>query len=298
MEIVGIIAVAVAMVALLNRVLRGQTNDPPPAPGISTPPAIQQDRADLIDVFYYGNEPRLAYSPRQAKFGSLWMDDQQLVFTPQHGSQELTIRFDQIRWIGQPAIRIEGAGRDRIAPLKQAIEVHYLDQERWCAAIWEIADTYYEARAARLEHFSDLLFARSRLAVYREASHVFGPSEATCMIQGIYGQWHSVAWQPAAPPPFAACRVSKAPLYLTPTGRLLFDYRYEVPLDQVRRVEAYTEGHLNPFAGQLLRLEYEIPGDPRRQSVGFIVEQAAQWGEVIAARASVPLEIHAGRKKK
>lgn len=111
------------------------------------------------------------------------------------------------------------------------------------------------------------------------------PTNATRMMQDIYGQWH-VDFSDN--------------LYLAP-DRLVFAWQDVIMLADIRALALYDKpgalDMLKPFAHGLLRIEYCANVDLPPQTVGFELVDARTWGERIAARSGVSLTIHAGQKK-
>ncbi len=111
------------------------------------------------------------------------------------------------------------------------------------------------------------------------------PTNATRMMQDIYGQWH------------VDCSDK---LYLAP-DRLVFAWQDAIMLADIRALALYDKpgalDMLKPFAHSLLRIEYCANVDLPPQTVGFELVDARTWGERIAARSGVSLTIHAGQKK-
>ncbi|HEX3051162.1 MAG TPA: hypothetical protein VHP83_10945 [Aggregatilineaceae bacterium] len=72
-----------------------------------------------------------------------------------------------------------------------------------------------------------------------------------------------------------------------------------IHLAQIRRLEVYAEGtrrSINPFAQDLLRIEYEA--DDKHVVTGFLLRHADEWGAELAKRTGVPFDKQEGRKKK
>lgn len=111
--------------------------------------------------------------------------------------------------------------------------------------------------------------------------HDFGPARATQMIEDIYGEW---------------TEPRDGMLYLVP-DRLIFDRRAALALAQVRRIDVIAQRDMNPFAADLLRIEYET-AEGETAILGYVVRHAQQWAHAINGHIGVPLNVHSGRKKK
>jgi hypothetical protein len=73
-------------------------------------------------------------------------------------------------------------------------------------------------------------------------------------------------------------------------------------LAQIREVGAFSRGSvlnsLNPFAEELLRVEYHPTPDGKPEVIGFLVRNADDWAAAIQDRGPARIVVHAGRKKK
>lgn len=244
---------------------------------------------------YYGNEPLRSHARVAAEEGVLGIADRQLIFIPFKTGREQAISFDLIQWIGTHSIEV-GSGDGTIS--RNALVVHYEAMGKWCMCAWTMDWP---------DNIAEVLAKLAGQTFHKCLDHRddYGPYEAECLLQDVYGEWHPVpeARRQAgvANSPFAAVIVSEGPLYLAP-DRLIFNRHHMLHLSRLRRIEVYERGgllnHLNPFAKDLLRIEYALPDDPRAQVVGFLLPQAEQYAKLLAWRTQVPFEMREGRKKK
>jgi hypothetical protein len=243
-------------------------------------------------VEYYGNEPLHSHSRLAATQGLLGIADRELIFIPHGYGREQAISFDLMHWIGTHPIEVS-SGDGTIKT--KALVVHYEALGKWYMGAWV------------LDWPDNIAGVLAKLTGQHNHSQRedCGPEAAECLLQDVYGQWHPAAESRhqagVASSPFASVVVSAGHLYLAP-DRLIFNRRYMIHLSQFRRIEVHERGgllnQLNPFAENLLRIEYAVPDEPRCLVVGFLIRQAERWGKYLAERAQVPCEVREGRKKK
>jgi hypothetical protein len=220
-----------------------------------------------VGAFYYGSRPQRKYFNRA--YGALGITRNSLVFEGHRKwTGNILIRIKAIRWIGVRIIMPHTSGA------AQALIIHSNDFNRWSVHIFT-PDQFTDI-AEELSRYAELPL--HQLGTERED---YGSARAQRMIQDIYGEWSGE---------------SNGELYLAP-DRLLFDWEDAVLLSQIREIGAFVKGGLNPFATDLLRIEYESP-DSGLHTVGFLMRDADQWAEVIQSHTGAPLNIQAGRKKK
>jgi hypothetical protein len=240
---------------------------------------------------YYGNEPKPLHAYLVATGGVLGIVDRELIFVPLGTRREQAISLDLIRWISTHATRAETGRADILV-------VHYVAAGRWHMAAWEMEEpeTIAEVLANMVgQPFHECMDLRED----------YGPAPATCVLQDVYGQWlpasKSLYQSGVTPSPFSKLTRSEGSLYLAP-GWLVFDERPMFPLSHLRRIEVVEHGgtlnQINPFAQDLLRLEYAPPDDLKPRVVGFQLREADRWAEILAEHTQVPYIMNEGRKKK
>ncbi len=246
-------------------------------------------------VEYYGDEPLRSHARRAATRGVLGIADRDLIFVPFGNREEQPLPFDVIRWIGTHTVEVsQGDG----TTTKNALVVHYEAAGEWHMGVWVMSwpNTVAGVLAKLNGQLDPPLFGQ------RED---YGPETAECLLQDVYGEWHPAdearRRDDVVHSPFEGLTLAHGPLYLAP-DRLVFNRYLMIHFAQLRRIEVYERGgllnRLNPFAEDLLRIEYALPDEPRGLVVGFLVRSADQWGKTLAARAQVPYEVREGRKKK
>jgi hypothetical protein len=221
-----------------------------------------------------GNRPRHVYGG--GVFGALGITDGRLVFDGhRNNTANVSVSFDRIRHIGLTTVPVLAG---KLYAQRRALTVHYASPDGW-----RVATFLTETPVELAQELGD----EGKLPVYDSGSarEDFGPARAMRMFQDLYGEWRADR---------------RGDLYLAP-DRLLFAWRDEIPLAAIRRLDVYRQGgrlhDLSPFSRDLLRIEYGESGDDFR-TVGFVVRHADRWTDAIQHRASTPLDVHAGRKKK
>jgi hypothetical protein len=228
-----------------------------------------------IGATCYGRRPHSVYNTSDGSFGALGLVDSKLVFVGR-GSVAYTaiLPFEAIRWAGTRLITVSGG---RSPSETRALIIHYDGPDGWYV---------YTFAGKQIYPFSEALEQIAGLTVHQPAfeREDYGPAHVTRLNQDIYGQW---------------TLDRRGELYLAP-DRLLFDWHGPILLSQFRQADVYSKGglnELNPFAEELLRIEYEdADGEPH--TVGFQVRHADKWADFIAQRTQLPVEYHTGRKKK
>jgi hypothetical protein len=228
---------------------------------------------------FYGVRPRGTYHQSQAQHGTLGVVEDHLVFVPRHGPDRI-IPLGAIHWVGTRHITIR---HGKHSSRKNALVVHYDLGGAWRVGVW-VSDRrtldFLPVALGKLTGHAPL-----RLGARRE-DH--GPARTQRLEQDIYGQWH----------PTDGADVH-GELYLAP-DRLLYNMRDPIHLAQIRQIDLYGKGGLsqfNPFNEELLRIEYET-ADGERRVLGFLVIWGQRWADELDRRTGVPVEVHAGRKKK
>jgi hypothetical protein len=223
----------------------------------------------------YGSRPESVYW--KWHFGALGLTDGTLTFIGHRGdTYNTSVPFEDVRAIQLYRITIH-AGKATVK--KEALVIHAEQNDHW--NVYTFTAEKKQADFAR--ELGRLSGQRVQDIPYGRDDH--GPTSATRMRQDIYGQWEAER---------------TAELYLAP-DRLVFGWRTAVFLNQIRRLDVLPRSGvlaaINPFGEDLLRVEYQgADGSP--QTAGFVLRGAEGWGDAIASRTRVPLNIHAGRKKK
>jgi hypothetical protein len=217
-----------------------------------------------------GNRPRRAYG--SGVFGGLGITDGRLVFDGYRSNTEnISVPYAHVRHIGLTAVAVRRASR-------RALTVHYESPDGWRVATF-LTDSPVELAQALADECD--------LPVYDsgEAREDFGPAQAVRMFEDVYGEWHDDR---------------EDDLYLAP-DRLLFGWRDAILLADIRRLDVYAQGgrwrDVNPLARDLLRIEHG-PAEDDVEVVGFGVRGADQWADAIRQRATAPLAVYVGRKRK
>jgi hypothetical protein len=227
----------------------------------------------------YGTEPGTNYQRRAGNYGAFGIVGERLVFATRH-YERFAVPLASITWIGHRKITVNAG---KTTKKVNALIVHGDHQGRHFV---------FAVSSGQLFGISQHLSARCKLRVEElgERSESRGPVGARHVTQDIYGEWREEG------------HVS---LYLAP-DRLLFgwsDWRNRaLPLAQIREIGAFSRGgvlnNLNPFAEDLLRIEYQPTPDGKPQVIGFLVRHADDWADAIRARSPARITVYAGRKKK
>lgn len=214
----------------------------------------------------FGLRPRRTYG--RGVTGAVGVVGDALVFAGQPGSVcDVRIPLEEMRRLGLVTVRLWLGRRTR------ALAVHYDSPDGWRVATFG---------GPALGELTEALAEMRSLPVYDagERRDDFGPDRALRLLQDVYGQW-------------SADR--EGDLYLAP-DRLLFDWRMVMPLTALERLDVYRLP--GSWRGALvLRVTGAAP-DGTAQVEGFQVRQAERWAAALAQRAAVPVQIHAGRKRK
>lgn len=221
----------------------------------------------------YGPLPQQVY--RRGVFGALGIVDGRLVFEGQRSHRaDLSVPLAQIQRIGLVTVPV---GAARLTRRRRALAVHFTEPDGWRVALL-VPDDPGEV-AATLSRECGLPLHDSG-----PARDDYGPAPAVRMQQDVYGAWSEDR---------------AGILYLAP-DRLLFDWRDELPLSALRRIDVIAaDSLLERLRGRagLLRIEYaDAAGD--FAVTGFAVPRAGAWAAAIRARASEPVPLQARRKKK
>jgi hypothetical protein len=237
--------------------------------------AGQLVRYGPVGAVCLGNRPRRAYGG--GIFGALGITDGRLVFDGhRNNTDNISVPSDRIRHIGLTTVPVLAG--IKMQAQRRALTVHYDSPDGWRVAIF-LTDMPVE--------LAQELADEGHLPVYDSGSarEDFGPARAVRMFQDLYGEWREDR---------------EGDLYLAP-DRLLFDWRDAIPLADIRRLDVYQQGgrlhDLSPLSRDLLRIEYG-ESEEDFHTVGFVVRRADRWVASIQHRASTPLDVHAGRKKK
>ncbi|HEX3051164.1 MAG TPA: hypothetical protein VHP83_10955 [Aggregatilineaceae bacterium] len=251
---------------------------------------------DPILIFLLSNAPQEFYSSGKhnpthpATWGAVGIVDQTLVFEGNTGDDQW-INLATIRWVGVKTLSLQ---EGKYAFKKEALVVHAEQDGEWRVLTFlSTSDNPWANIPSKLDYatyeFGKQLAELCKLEfeVCTGRSEDFGPTDAQQMNQDVYGQWH----------PADDSRLEKK-LYLAP-DRLIYGWKDTIHLAQIRKLEVYAEGtrrSINPFAQDLLRIEYEADGN--HVVTGFLLRHADEWGTELAKRTGVPFDWQEGRKKK
>ncbi len=222
-----------------------------------------------VDAICYGLHPRRIYRHAARAFGALGLTGDQLVFSGMTNNRyDLRLPYADVKLIALRTIRIRAG---KTTTRARALVVHFESVQGWQTAVFQFqaAVTF----AATLAH-------ECHLSVY-DAGQDYGPTPATQMTQDVYGEWSGER---------------RGDLYLI-ADRLIFDRRDAIRLADLQRVDVIERPSLNPFAPDLLRLEY-VTADGEPVTTGYVVRGAQRWADAIARQREEPLIVHSGRKKK
>lgn len=233
---------------------------------------------DPVGATYYGSQLKRSRTNTNGRFGALGITHGRIMF--QHrSSADIFIPLEDIVWAGVHAIRVT---QGKSAFNREALIVHSVINGRYDVSAWVL-------RGPQMRRLLEVLESHigTRARTFGTFREDHGPAEAVQVQQDIYGQWAEVA--PAA-----------RDLYLAPDRLVIGLYNF-IRLPQIRRVDVYEKDtllhQLNPFAKDLLRIEYET-SEGEHAVTGFLVRDADAWAVQIGRMVRVPVGIHTGRKKK
>jgi hypothetical protein len=237
-----------------------------------------------VGTISYGDYPPRYHTRRV--YGALALVDDRLIFAGHRDAlHDCAVPVASLRWIGLRA-RYKNTWNRRIATPE--LRIHAETPSGW---------RVYTFAEGALRPFAEQVAQHAGLTLHDldEKFEDFGPEAAVHLIQDALGNWQRITpetFDPAAPPPdWDGLRYM---LYLAP-DHLVYDWRHTIPLDTIRRVDMHAAGKLNPFAENLLKIEYvAAEGDPR--GTGFLLANAGDWAGIIEQRISVPVIYHAGRQ--
>jgi len=249
---------------------------------------------DPILIYLLSNAPQEFYSSGKhnpthpATWGAVGVVEQTLVFEGNTGDDQW-INLKNIRWVGTKMINLQ---EGKYTYLREALVVHAEQDEEWrvltflstAANPWANIPTKLDYKT---HNFGKRLAALCKLDFqdFTGQSEDFGPARAQQINQDMLGQWHPV-------------NDNKLDLYLAP-DRLVYGGKAIIHLAQIRKLDVYAEGtrrNVNPFAQDLLRIEYEADG--KHVVTGFLLRRADEWGTELAKRTGIPCDLQEGRKKK
>jgi hypothetical protein len=227
----------------------------------------------------YGTEPTGSYRNREGHYGAVGVVGEYFVFSTRSW-ERFMVPLASITWIGVREITVaRGKGTREVS----VAMVH-----------GEFQDEYHVFALASDEYFAILqqLKARCHLPIKDVGGlgESYGPATVTRVSQDIYGEWHEEDY---------------GQLFLAP-DRLLYArllHRSDaLSLAQIREIGAFSRGgvlnSLNPFAQDLLRIEYVPTPDGKPEVIGFLVRDGDEWADAIQSRSPAQIALHAGRKKK
>jgi hypothetical protein len=227
----------------------------------------------------YGTEPIQSYRNCAGHYGAVGILGEYFVFSTRAWERYM-VPLASIIWAGVREITVaHGKGTKKVS----ALMVH-----------GEFQDEYYVFALSSDERYAieQQLSARRnlRIANLGDRSESYGPATVTRVAQDIYGEWHEEDY---------------GQLFLAP-DRLRFSHldrpATSIFLGQIRAVGAFSRGgilnNLNPFAEDLLRIEYQPTPDGKPEVIGFVVRDGDIWAESIHVCSPARIALHTGRKKK
>jgi hypothetical protein len=227
----------------------------------------------------YGTEPTASYRHSEGHYGAVGVVGGHFVFSTRSW-ERFMVPLASITWIGVRKITVaHGKGTKKVA----ALMVHGDYQDEYYVFALSSDESY--AIEQQLSAHCNL-----RPEYLGERSESYGPVTVTRVTQDIYGEWHE-----------EGC----GQLFLAP-DRLRFSRLdrsvTSIFLVQIRAVGAFSRGgilnSLNPFAEDLLRVEYLPTPDGKPEVIGFLVRNADDWADAIQERSPARITLHTGRKKK
>jgi hypothetical protein len=223
-------------------------------------------------VCYGVSRPKSIYYG--ADFGVLGVVDRHVAFTGQRNANcDAYIPLEQIAGLVSFPIRVQQGKR---VVEKKAVEVHTEKLGRWLVYTFTPNDPFQFVDAIQ-HHTGRTIPERSLPKQPTEAN-------AVLMRQDVYGEWREE---------------QLGELYLAP-DRIVFDWHSLIHFSQIRRVDIFEcggLGSLNPFAQELVRIEYRST-EEKFQVIGFLLRGADKWADRLSAYTGIPVESHIGRKKK
>jgi hypothetical protein len=227
----------------------------------------------------YGVEPAGSYRHREGHYGAVGIVGDQFVFATRSW-ERLAVPLASITWIGVRKITVSrGKGTKKVG----ALMIHGQYQDEYFVLALSSTQSYA---------IEQQLSARCNLRpeYLGERSESYGPTTVTRVTQDIYGEWHEEEY---------------GQLFLAP-DRLLFArldrWGTSIFLAQIREVGAFSRGgvlnSLNPFAEDLLRIEYQPTPGGKPAVIGFLVRGAGDWADAIQDHSPARIVVHAGLKKK
>ncbi|HEX3051161.1 MAG TPA: hypothetical protein VHP83_10940 [Aggregatilineaceae bacterium] len=220
--------------------------------------------------------------------GVLGIVDDKLAFEGMNG-ERYQIPLNAICWIGRKTTPVQE--RETITE-KEVLVIHADYDGQWNVFTLGAGSIHLRANSPntldyQARTFTHTLVERCQLELhmYSGTHEDFGPAQAQQISQDVYGQWHED-------------NADGSPLYLAP-DRLIYGWKDMIHLAQIRKLDVYAEGtrrSINPFAQDLLRIEYDADGN--HVVTGFLLRRADEWGAELAKRTGVPCDLQEGRKKK
>lgn len=232
----------------------------------------QRVRFGPVGVISFGPLPQRLY--RRGSFGALGLVNSALVIEGRRSHRgDLHLPLDRILRVDLSAVRMQ-IGRANV--LRQALSVHHQGPDGWRVTTIMSDDLQEIATVLRRE-------ADMTVHDWGPVRSDYGPSQCTRMTQDLYGEWFTDR---------------DGTLYLAP-DRLLFDWRDDIALDTIQRLDVLTQGTWRdrlPGAEALLRVEAHTPDGIAIS--GFVVRNADRWASAIQRRIDEPIPVQSGRKKK
>jgi hypothetical protein len=210
----------------------------------------------------------------EANFGVLGVVDRHVAFTGRRNANcDAYIPLEQIAGLVSCPIQVR---QGKASVEKKAVEVHTENRGHWLVYTFTPRDPFQFVEAIH-RHTGRTILERTLPKQPTEAN-------AVLMRQDVYGEWREE---------------QAGELYFAP-DRIVFDWYSLIHFSQIRRVDIFERGglgSLNPFAQELVRIEYQGT-EQKFQVIGFLLRGADKWADKLSAYTGIPVESHIGRKKK
>lgn len=262
------IILAVLMVVGVDRSLRAQFVRSTKARWKHEGYAIQWS---LDNCLCYGTRPTSTY--REMVFGVLAIADGYVLFKGRLGADCNTkIPIDEVYGLGISTVHF-GRRNSLLHQVRDVVEIHTVEWDEWQVYIFQANVTAREALCNAIQS------QRAYSIPERSTARQMTPTHAKLMTQDVYGEWHEE---------------DSGDLYLAP-DRIIFGWQVLLLFSTIRRIAVVEHGGLNPFAQDLIRIDYE---DTQMRTLGFLMRGAVEWAEMLSRVIDVPVESQVGRKKK
>jgi hypothetical protein len=225
----------------------------------------------LDNCLCYGTRPTSTY--RDMVFGVLAVADGTVLFKGRLTANCNTkIPIDEIYGLGLCTIHLR-RGNSLLYQVRTVVEIHTVEWGEWQVYTFQANET---ARAALCNAIQS---QRAYSIPERSTDQQMTATRANLMTQDVYGEWHEE---------------DSGDLYLAP-DRIIYGWQVLLLFSAIRRIAVVEHGGLNPFAQNLVRIDYE---DTQMRTLGFLMRGAEEWAEMLSRVIDVPVESQSGRKKK